>query len=233
MDYSKITIIIPTLNESLNIKIIVKMLLRLYPGVHIIVTDDGSDDGTRQIVSRLSKGPSGKVRLLDRSNAKVHGLTASVLDAAMLVKTEYMIVMDADLQHPPKKVKLIAEKLASSDLVIGVRSEVKNWGIYRRVVSKSVSTFCNIVFYMRGKRTSNDIMSGFFGIRSSLFKSIIRRHGHEYVGTGYKVLLDTLKFIGKEAKIEEVPYTGFHERKYNSSKASYRRLIDIMVSALK
>jgi dolichol-phosphate mannosyltransferase len=230
-DYSKLTIIIPTLNEAKNIKILIGKLLRMYKGVHIIVADDGSKDATKSETLYFSK--KADVKFFDRSGKKVHGLTASVLDAAQLVNTRDIIVMDADLQHPPEKVAKLAEALESCNLVIGVREEVKDWGLYRKLVSKSVSAFCNTVFAIRGKKTSSDIMSGFFGIRTTLFKSIISKHKDSYIGTGYKVLLETLKFINSDEQVIEVPYTGFHDRVYGKSKAGTKQLKDIIKATLR
>jgi len=230
-DYSRLTIIIPTLNEAKNIKILMAKLLKMYKGVHVIVVDDGSKDKTKDVVLSFAKDDD--VVFLDRSKEKIHGLTASILDAAKTVSTDYIVVMDADLQHPPEKVALLAEALEKCRLTIGVRKEVKDWGIYRKVVSKTVSTFCNGVFRIRGKKTSNDIMSGFFGIRTEFFKSIIREHGSSYIGTGYKVLLETLKFVNKNENIIEVPYTGFHERVYGKSKAGAKVLRDIIRATLR
>lgn len=57
-------------------------LLRLYPGMRVIVAGDGSTYGTRELVAELAeRNPA--VRLLDRSSASEHGLTASVLDAVL------------------------------------------------------------------------------------------------------------------------------------------------------
>lgn len=230
-NYSKLTIIIPTLNEAKNIKILIARLLELYKGVHIIVADDGSKDATKSEV--LEFAASNKVSFMDRSKEKVHGLTASVLDAAERVETPYTIVMDADLQHPAEKVADLANALEKCNLVIGVRESVKDWGLYRKVVSKSVSAFCNTVFAIRGKKTSNDIMSGFFGIKTGLFKSIINQHKNSFIGTGYKVLLETLKFISKDENVIEVKYTGFHERVYGKSKAGTKQLKDIIKATLR
>ncbi len=230
-DYSKLTIIIPTLNEAKNIKILIGKLLQMYKGAYIIVADDGSTDSTKSGV--LSFSGTNRVVFLDRSGKSVHGLTASVLDAVRLVKTRDIIVMDADLQHPPEKVAKLAEALESYRLVIGVRYKVQNWGFYRALVSKSVSSFCNFVFAIRGKKTSKDIMSGFFGIRTKLFKSIISEHGGSYIGTSYKVLLETLKFIDANEKVAEVPYTGFHKRVHGKSKAGVKQLRDIIKATLR
>ncbi|MCK5025908.1 MAG: glycosyltransferase, partial [Nanoarchaeota archaeon] len=118
-----ITLILPTLNEEQNIKDVLDIVNNLYPGISIIVADDASADKTQDIVMDYRNGD---VTLLDRSSEKEKGLTGSVLDAVRLVTTKYIIIMDADLQHPPEKIKQIAELLKHYDMVIGVREKVEN-----------------------------------------------------------------------------------------------------------
>ena len=64
MDYSSVTVIIPTLNESENIGELIRMITGTYPGIKITVADDGSTDGTGKIVRAIGKA-NGKVKLLD------------------------------------------------------------------------------------------------------------------------------------------------------------------------
>jgi dolichol-phosphate mannosyltransferase len=219
VEFSDVTVIIPTLNEKDNVPKLIRLLQREYKGISIIVADDGSKDGTKAAVLRLARS-SRRVRLLDRSEKRVHGLTASVLDAAMIVDTGKTIVMDGDLQHPYQKVRGIAKALDNHDIVIGVRSAVEGWTIERRLISTCMSSFAYIVFVLRGIPTSGDMMSGFFGIRSALFKSLIVKNRDSFVGQGYKVLLDTLRLVGHDAKIGEVSYATFQNRKYGKSKLS-------------
>lgn len=222
-DFSNLTVIIPTLNEARNIPRLIGLLSHRYSGVHIIVADDGSTDGTLEAVKRISKR-NRNVTLLNRSAKDTHGLTSSVIDAAMSVKTPNIVIMDGDLQHPYQKVGTIATALNRNDLVIGVRTTVKNWGIQRRIVSMCMNAFVYTVFGLYGRPKCRDMMSGFFGIKTRLFKSLIRKNRNEYVGSGYKVLLDTLRIIGKDAKIREVPFSTFHERKYGESKLGIKQV---------
>ena len=87
MKYSDTTVIIPTLNEVENIKELVGKLVKSYPGVRIIVADDGSTDGTLDVVMEMTARNSA-LSLLDRSGSGVHGIAASVIYAARLVRTE-------------------------------------------------------------------------------------------------------------------------------------------------
>ncbi len=230
--FSGFTIIIPTLNEANNIGRLIAALAGRYKGVHIIVSDDGSRDGTREEVLEAS-GANSNILLFDHSKFKEHGLTASVVDAARLVKTEYVIVMDGDLQHPPEVVGKIAAGLRKSDLCIGVRTQVKNWGLHRIILSKGISYIVYLVFRIRGKATCSDMMSGFFGIRAEILERLARRNRKGFVLDGYKVLLDILRMLDKNARIFEVGYPTFHPRNEGRSKLRIKHMIEVLVSAFR
>ena len=110
--YDDFTVVLPTLNEQGTIGRIIERILSEYEGISIVVANDGSTDGTKKIVLGYS-GKDKSVRLIDRHARKLEkGLTASVVDGIMLSETRYAIVMDADLQHPPAKIKEIAKAAA-------------------------------------------------------------------------------------------------------------------------
>lgn len=223
-DFSNVTIIIPTLNEGKNISKLISLLTGKYRKINVIVSDDGSTDGTKETVLRISRSNK-RIKLLDRTSKPVHGLTASVIDAAMIVSSKYIVVMDGDMQHPYEKVGAIINALDDCDIVIGVRSMVKDWGLHRRVISKSMSSFVYATFKLRGKRVSGDMMSGFFGIRSLLLQSLVKRHKEQFVPKGYKVLLDILRVVDRNSKIEEVRYATFHPRKEGKSKLGIKNMV--------
>lgn len=231
MELSDATVIIPTLNERESIAVLIKRLLHLYTGVHIIVTDDGSVDGTRNIVAALHRKYN-RVVLLDRSRKRVKGLTASVLDAVSLVKTAKIVIMDGDMQHPPEIVGRIAEALDKSEISVGVRAEVRSWNAYRRFVSVTVSALAYLVFKLRGKNTCNDMMSGFFGIRTRALKRIYLEHRKGFVLRGYKLLLDIFRFAGFR-QVSEIRYSTFHERKHGVSKLKFAHAIEALESILR
>jgi dolichol-phosphate mannosyltransferase len=230
--YSEITFIIPTLNEVGNINKLISIVTSRYKGSKIIFADDGSTDGTQEEIMVWSKKFS-NIKLLDRSKETIHGLTISVISAAIKVNTKYAIVMDADLQHPISKIDEIYRKLHEYDLVVGIRTTVRKWGWHRRLLSKSMAIFSYIVFKLRGRPTCNDMMSGFFGIRSSIFKKIIEKNKDLYVLTGYKVLLDTLRLADSSIKIGEVKYSTFHIRKEGKSKFKLKVITDAFRSTLR
>lgn len=232
LDYSDLTVIIPTLNEKSNIRRVIDALTSMYKDINVIVADDGSDDGTREVVSTLRKRNK-RIRLLDRAHKKVHGLTASVLDAAMIADTKKIIVMDGDMQHPPSKVGSIAGALDRYDLVVGVRAHVRNWGLHRRMISKGIAYPSYLLFAIKNRKRCNDMMSGFFGIDAALFKRLIVRDRNKFVEEGYKVLLDILRMVDKCNSLGEVRYSTFHLRKEGKSKLGFKHAITTLRSALR
>ncbi|MGC8669853.1 MAG: glycosyltransferase [Candidatus Micrarchaeia archaeon] len=231
-EYSDLTILIPTLNEVDNIGKILQVLNSKYKKAKIIVIDDGSSDSTKSVVSNFSKKHA-NVMLFDRSRERVHGLAISIMEGALKVHTKKIVVIDADMQHPPSKVRELYRKLDHFDIVVGVRSKVENWGIARMLVSKSVAYLAYFIFKLRGKYTCNDMMSGFFGIKADLFKSTVLNNWGSYVHTGYKVLLDTLRIAGPGLKIGEVQYSTFHKRSAGKSKVGFRVALNVVESILR
>ncbi len=87
------TIIIPTLNEQENIGRMISHLLSIHPLLSIIVSDDGSTDGTSEIVKEWNL-KNKKIFFLDRKGEPIKGLTISLVDALNIVKTKYFFVID-------------------------------------------------------------------------------------------------------------------------------------------
>src|SRR3989339_530768 len=129
--YNDTTVIIPTFNEEGNIKELLAKLIKEYPKISIIVSDDGSNDKTQEIVkSFFKKG----VNLLDRKDRATHGLSESVIDACLNAKTDNLIVMDADFQHPIEKIREIIPLLRTYELIICARKSFpKKWPISRKM----------------------------------------------------------------------------------------------------
>ncbi|HLD33369.1 MAG TPA: glycosyltransferase [Candidatus Nanoarchaeia archaeon] len=181
--HSDTTIIIPTLNEQENIGPLISRLHELYPGIAVIISDDGSTDHTRDIA-----GKSGAF-VVDRHLNDVKGITAAVVDALQYVKTPFIIVMDADFQHPPGKVKEIIRLLKTHDLVIAARRTViGHWGFFRR----AQSSFATILACVRLMKHVHDPLSGFFGVRTELFMGIDKRN---FEMQCFKILFNILKNI--------------------------------------
>ena len=202
-EFSNSTIIIPTLNEEKNIGPLIKRLTLLYPKVNLIVADDGSTDNTRSIAEE-------KAVVIDRTEKRIKGITASVLDAAQQVMTENIIVMDADFQHPPEKVGDIIRLLSKNDIVIAVREKVIGpWGPVRRLESRIATSLARLRV---GK--VRDPLSGFFGIKTGFLKNIDKTNFEQHC---FKILFNMLKKTDRGTRIGYVLYD-FDMRRSGESK---------------
>jgi len=221
--YLNTTIITPTFKEAENIGKLLEKVTNMYPGISVIVADDGSRDGTQEIVKEFSKKNS-KVTLLDRSG-KVRGLTASVLDGVMNAKTPFVVVIDADLQHPPEVIKSIVEQLRDgSQVVVGTRTDKpEDWGFFRFLASNTAVLLGRMRLRLSGAY-ARDVVSGFFGVHSDLFKEQISKYSNRFVPEGYKVCLDLLKTLPRTTKVTEAPYS-FELRKEGESKMATKHVV--------
>jgi len=227
-DYSDTTVIIPTLNEESNILELLNLIEKLYKNISIIISDDGSEDSTQYIVKEYSK-KNKKIKLLDRSEMAVHGLTASVVDASKTVKTKYTVVMDGDLQHPPEKIEDIVRELRKGNcLVAGARKKVFDWSLDRRIISK-VAAFLGKIRLLSKGIVCKDILSGFFGIKTKIIKGIKKEN---FEITGYKILFDILKNIKRDTKIKNI-YYDFGMRKRGHSKIGKTQIISFLRALFK
>jgi dolichol-phosphate mannosyltransferase len=228
MSYADVTVIIPTLNEGKNIGELVKIISSSYKGIKIIVADDGSRDDTAAIVKKFEK-TNKNIKLLDRSAEKIKGLTASVVDAVKITKTQFLVVIDGDLQHPPEKIRAVIDKLRQgNDIVIGTRAKVLGkWPVQRKMMSLIATSIARI----RLMSTVQDPMSGFFGVKSELFGKILTVKENKFEKKGYKVLFDLLKSI-PSARTANVYYT-FGERKAGESKIRTTHVMHFLRSLLR
>ena len=227
-DYSDTTIIIPTFNEEENISELLNLIEELYKNISIIISDDGSRDKTQEIIREYSK-KNKKIKLLNRSKKAVHGLAASVVDASKTVKTKYTVVMDGDLQHPPEKIKEIVKELRKgNDIVEGARRNVFDWSIDRKIISKAATLLGKSRLLIKGA-TCEDILSGFFGIKTKLMQNINK---NRFEMQGYKILFDILKDINKNTKIKNI-YYDFGMRKKGYSKIGKTQIISFLKALFK
>jgi len=209
-EWSDLSIIIPVLNEAENLPVLLNALAALYPGVKIVVVDDGSSDGTPALVREMSESqlPGGsRVVLIDRFHAAVKGLTVSVLDGLKDVTSAYCAVMDGDMQHPPDVVgRMVQELRRGADLVVAARlpyRENQTW--YRTLVTRISKWIARQRLRLNGWRIK-DPLSGLFACRSSLARDVVLLAAARFEPRGYKVLFDLLRIVPRRIKIVEVDY---------------------------
>jgi dolichol-phosphate mannosyltransferase len=224
-NYSDLTIIIPALNEGQNIGELLENITHQLVGAKIIVADDGSKDQTQEIVRQAhQKNPN--IILLDRSQDKIHGLTASVMNGIKLTTTPFFVVMDADLQHPVSAVASLVAALRTNhaDIAVGIREKVVgDWPAHRKALSNLGRWMGRWFLRVQGKRCS-DVLSGFFAAKTALVNPLITQSYRRFEPKGYKILFDLLRVAPKTARIIEIPYT-FNERQRGASKIHWRHLL--------
>lgn len=216
-----LSIVIPTYNERENIAPLVTRLDNCLKDYEIIFVDDNSPDGTADEIRSLSgKYP---VRVIGRKGKL--GLTSAVVEGALAAKGGNVLVMDADLSHPPESAPLLSSALSSSDLVIGSRlakgGGVENWPFHRKIISSVAEWLARLIL---GVRTT-DPLSGFFAARKALFTKT------RFRTKGYKLLLNMLA-DNPGIRISEVPYV-FKDRYAGKTKLGALEIFNYLLDLLR
>jgi dolichol-phosphate mannosyltransferase len=220
----RLTVIVPTRDEKHSIEL---LLARLGPAVaplnaELIIVDD-SDDGTPEVLAQNAATCPVPVRLLHRPpGSREGGLGGAVIAGARHARGDWVLVMDADLQHPPEAAAALAGTAMRHDvdIVVGTRyadgrSAADGLASTRRVfVSSYVTRLVKNVFPRRLAMVS-DPLSGLFAFRRASVNLDRLRP------TGFKVLLEIL-VRNPVARVAEVAYS-FEPRAAGDSKASLRQ----------
>ena len=103
-----VTIIVPTRNEVENVgELVSQIVANGIPFYEILFVDDSSIDGTRDLILSLSSTHS--IRLVDQDPA-VPGLAAAVMEGARAAEGKLLLIMDADLSHPPDELTICSAR---------------------------------------------------------------------------------------------------------------------------
>src|SRR5436190_14251488 len=212
----QISLIIPTINEAENLPNLMARLAEALLGRdwEAIIVDDASTDGTPAVCETLSK--DFPLRLLVRQYP-TNGLSGAVLHGMAEAKGEFLVVMDADLQHPPERILALLEVLEKqdADFAVGSRyvdggSMEERFGLMRRFLSR-FATFLARPF--AGK--VRDPMSGFFALRRETYLRAKR-----LTPIGYKIGLELMCKCQVKA-VREVPIH-FGARTHGQSKLTVK-----------
>ena len=169
----KTFVMIPTYNESENIKALVDAILDLkIKDLHIVIVDDNSPDKTWKIVQDISK-KSKNVHLLLRTKDKGRG--AAGKDGFIFCLNHgagIVIEMDADFSHKPEYIPLMIKELENADLVLGSRrvegAQEIGRGIIRRLITLIANLYIKIMLGIKVK----DCNSGFRCFKRKVLEEI-------------------------------------------------------------
>jgi len=203
-------VIVPTYNERANLAELVSRVERACSDAgieaEVVIVDDNSPDGTGALADEL--GRTHRVRAVHRSGKL--GLSSAVLEGFRAASGDVLVVMDADLSHPPEKIPEMVAKIdaGQAEVVVGSRyvrgGSVENWPFHRKVISKGATLLA------RGLTKVRDPMSGFFALKRSVIEGVALNP------VGYKIGLEVL-VKGRYENVVEVPIR-FANRRAGKSK---------------
>ena len=213
-------VVIPTYNEADNIEKITTAVLSQQPGVHILVVDDSSPDGTGDIAEQLAKDPRWPGRLHVMHRATKDGLGRAYIagfEWALERGYDAMVEMDADLSHDPMFLEGILKAGEENDVVIGSRYlngiSVINWPLQRILLSLFANYYVRTIIRVH----INDCTSGYRLYRRHVLEAIslgsVRSNGYSFqVEMSFRAHLAGFRIV-------EVPII-FMERRAGQSKMS-------------
>ncbi|NLL89680.1 MAG: glycosyltransferase family 2 protein [Dehalococcoidales bacterium] len=217
----KISLVIPAYKEKDNIEPLVTRLSAALAGYQfeIVIMDDNSRDGSEELVQSLSA--QFPVKIIVRRDKK--GLASAVVDGFEHAASDIIVVMDADLQHPPEVVPSLVEAIyQGADVAIGSRyiegGGCEGWGVVRRIISKGAAFISHM--FLPSTRKIKDPMSGFFVIKREVVKDA------KLNPSGFKILLEIL-MLGKWKSAVEVPFM-FVTRSRGESKLNAKQQLDYL-----
>ena len=205
----KAIVCLPTYNERENLEPMLRALGG--KGVHVLVIDDNSPDGTGELADRLADeldyvGVLHRERKEGLGPAYLAGFCRALADGADLV-----LEMDCDFSHDPKDVPRLVAAAAEADVVLGSRyvagGAVGNWGVLRRFVSAGGSWYARMVL----GAPVRDLTGGFKCYRRTVLETIdleaIDSKGYAFqiettyraLRAGFHVLEIPITFVDREA----------------------------------
>ena len=213
-----LSIIVPTFREADNIAPLAERIDAALSGTGIewelLLVDDDSNDGSEAVAAELARRLP--VRMVTRRETP-RDLSLAVIEGIRLSRFDRLVVMDADLSHPPERiVDLLAALDGDCDIVIGSRYTSggvvdRSWSLYR-VLNSRLATWL-----ARPLVKCSDPMAGFFATRRSRLPEL-----RTLRPMGYKIALELM--VRGHLRVREVPID-FRDRSIGFSKMNWRQQI--------
>jgi dolichol-phosphate mannosyltransferase len=218
-----VSVIVPTFCEAENLPVLVPQIVAALASTgwraEILIVDDDSPDDTVEVCGQLaSEYP---LRLEVRTGER--GLSSAVIHGMNVAQGAVLLVLDADLSHPPDKIPELIQTLRQpdTDFVIGSRYVVggdadADWGIYRWLNSRIATLLAWPL------TTAKDPMAGFFAIRRATFEAA----RNDLDPIGYKIGLELLVKCQCRS-VKEVPIH-FRDRLHGESKLTWSERVNYL-----
>jgi dolichol-phosphate mannosyltransferase len=212
-----VLVVIPTYNESDNIRIIVERVRRAAPVVDVLIADDNSPDGTGVIADELAAADP-QVQVLHRPGKQ--GLGAAYIAGFGWARErgyDAVVEMDADGSHAPEELPRLLDAAREADVVLGSRyvrgGKVVNWPVRRLLLSRGASLYTRLALGLPVR----DATGGYRVYRTPVLDKI---EVDEVASQGYCFQIDLAwRAYRNGLRIAEVPIT-FADRERGTSKMS-------------
>lgn len=215
---AELCVVVPVLNEALNVGPLVAAVDRVLAGIawEIMFVDDDSQDGTRYAIAAIARTDP-RIRMIHRVGRR--GLSSAFIEGAQASFAPYVAAMDGDLQHDeallPKMLAALKDTASGQGAEIAIGSRyVPGGGIGEWDAKRAgMSSFATKLGQMVLKTQVADPMSGFFMLRRATFDAALRNLS----AIGFKILLDIIASLPTPPRIVEIPFQ-FRTRVAGQSK---------------
>jgi cellulose synthase/poly-beta-1,6-N-acetylglucosamine synthase-like glycosyltransferase len=216
----QVSIVLPTFNESKNIPELLRLIHEAMTQADMtyecIFVDD-STDSTHTVIVEEAMRYEDRVGLIKRSGDDAKsGLTMAFRRGFEEARSEVIVCMDTDLQHPPAHIVTLVHTLRTRDVDVTVASRYALGGsaegldgVFRKIVSRSSNYF--VWFHLPPTRKTTDPMTGFFAFKREVLNRV------RFSSQGFKILVELLTGLDTP-KVIDTPFT-FLKRKEEKSKA--------------
>lgn len=232
----KISIVVPTYNESQNLPVLIDQLVNVFEeykiDANIIIVDDNSPDGTGIVAEELSNKNT-IIHVIHRDgklgigSAYISGIEYAIEKIA----SDVVFTMDSDLSHDPKCIPDFIELcIKGCDVVVGSRyienGGIENWSFSRKIISKGANFSASMLLGVK----VHDMTSGYRCYTKKVIQTIdlksIKSDGYSF--------LEEILFICKQNSfiICETPIV-FYDRAYGKSKLSRYEMVKFLITILK
>jgi glycosyltransferase involved in cell wall biosynthesis len=218
----KISVVFPVYNEAYVIEKTVRSYyneLKGKIGFEMIVAEDGSTDGTKEILSRLGK----ELEIRTYMSGKRKGYQKAVIDSLSHPKYEWIFLVDSDYQFDPVDFWKLLPYAGQYDIVLGMKSKRKD-PKYRIILSKGFNFLLRRFFGVPFR----DMDTGFRLINKKVLKKVVKDIKH------LKYFTSELVIRASHAgfKIKEVPVTHFERKEGSTRVFPIRRIPKVVVEEL-
>ncbi|MBU0459107.1 polyprenol monophosphomannose synthase [Patescibacteria group bacterium] len=226
-------VIIPTYNEKENIGTLIDQIFEQPAEVDVLVVDDGSPDGTSEIVRDRQNRFGERLMLKIRTEGKAGRGSACMYGFNFALENGYesAIEMDADLSHDSADIPRMVEKLSGgADVVVGSKyvkgGKVVGWQWYRKLLSRGANIYAGLILRI----PINDFTNGYRLYGPRALKMIPEL---KIDGVGFTVIPQMSYQLYKAGmEFSEIPIT-FTNRREGKSNMSLREMTESFVAILK